>query len=95
MSRFMINSQSVLLIIHWDVSMFAHFSLIRSFAANILANNNNDVHLNVFDTGYCLPFFLYLLLGLLADIKVGRYTSNITGVYLSFLSCIICGLALS
>ena len=93
MSRLLVNSQSALLIILWDFSMYAHLSFIRSFAATTYAEDNNDVHHIAFDTGYCLSFFLYPLLGLLADIKVGRYTSIITGVYMSFLSWIIGGLA--
>ena len=37
-------------------------------------------------------FFLFPFLGLLADVKLGRYTSIITGVYMSFLSWMIAGL---
>ena len=93
MSRFLINSPSVLLILLWDFCMFAHLSFIRGSAATIYAEDNIDVHHIIFNIGYCLIFFLYPLFGLLADVKIGRYTSIITGVYLSFLSWIIAGLA--
>ena len=65
---------------------------ITGFAATIYAEDNNHAHQIIFDIGYCLIFFLCPLLGLLADVKVDRYTSIITGVYLSFLSWIIAGL---
>ena len=93
MSKFLINSRSALLIILWDFSMLAHLSFIRGFAATLYAEDNNQARHIIFDIGYCLGFFLYPFFGLLADIKVGRYTSIITGVYMSFISWIIAGLA--
>ena len=95
MSRFFINSRSVLLIIFWNISMSAHLMFISSFATTNYTEFNNRVHVHhiIFDIGYCLIYFSYPLFGLLADIKVCRYTSIITGVYLSSLSWIIAGLA--
>ena len=93
MSRFLVKSRSVLLILLWDFFMFAHLIFIRGFAATNYAEDNNDAHDIIFDIGHCLIFFLYPLFGLLADVKIGRYTSIITGVYLSFLSWIIAGLS--
>ena len=72
--------------------MYAHLSFIRSLAATNYAEENSDAHHIILDIGYCLPFFLFPFFGLLADVKVGRYTSIITGVYLSFLSWMIAGL---
>ena len=92
MLSFFVKSRSVLLILIWDFSMYAHLSFIRNFGATKYAEDNNDAHDIIFDVGYCLPFFLCLVFGLLADIKVGRYTTIITGVYLSFLSWMIAGL---
>ena len=93
MIRFLIKSRSVLLIILWDFSTFAHLRLITSFAATNYAKVDDDAHHIIFDIGYCLLFFLFPLFGLLADVKVGRYISIITGMHLSFLSWIIAGLA--
>ena len=47
----------------------------------------------LFDIDYSLAFFLFPLFGLIADVKAGRYTSILTGVYLIFLAWIIAGLA--
>ena len=91
MLRFLVNSRSILIVILWDVSMYVHLSFIQSFAAN-LYDGNSDGHHIVFDIGFCLFFFLFPFFGLLADIKVGRYTSIITGVYLTFLSWLTAGL---
>ena len=93
MSRLLIKSRSALLILLWDFFMFINISFIRNYAATMYAKVNNGGHQIVFDVGYCLNFFLFPLLGLLADVKIGRYTSIITGVYLSFLSWIIAGLS--
>ena len=72
--------------------MYVHLSFIKNFAATNYAEANNDAYYIIFDIGYCLPFFLFPFFGLLADIKVGRYTSIITGVYMLFLSWMIAGL---
>ena len=92
MLRLFVKSQSVLLILLWDFSMYTHVSFIRNFAATDYVEVNNDAHHIIFDIGYCLLFFLFPFFGLLADVKLGRYTSIITGVYLSFLSWMVAGL---
>ena len=74
--------------------MLAHLNLITCFTATNYAERNDDANHIIFDIGYCLIFFLFPLFGLLADVKVGRFTSIITGVYLSFLSWIIAGLGI-
>ena len=43
------------------------------------------------DIAYCLAFVFFPFIGLLADVKTGRYNTIITGIYLSFVSWIICG----
>ena len=88
---FLVNSRSILLVIFWDVSMNVHLSLIQSFAANLYDGNSHAHHI-VFDIGYCLFFLLFPFFGLLADVKVGRYASIITGVYLTFCSWLVAGL---
>ena len=72
--------------------MYVHLSFIRNFAANNYVEENSDTHHIIFDIGYCLLFFLFTVFGLLADVKLGWYTSIITGMYLSFLSWMIAGL---
>ena len=72
--------------------MYVHLSFIRNFAATNYVEVNNDVHHIIFDIEYCLVFFLFPFFGLLAVVKVGRYTSIITDVYLSFLSWMFAGL---
>ena len=91
MLRFLVNSRSVLLVIFWDVSMYVHLTLIQSFAVN-LYDGDSHAHYIVFDIGYCLFFLLFPFFGLLADVKVGRYASIITGVYLTFFSWLVVGL---
>ena len=91
MLSFLVNSRSILLVIVWDVSMNVHSRFIQSFAAN-LYNSNSQAHHIVYDIGYCLFFLLFPFFGLLADVKVGRYTSIITGLYLTFFSWLIAGL---
>ena len=84
MLRLLLKSQSVLLIILWNVSIYAHLFCIRNFAATNYAEVNDDTHYIIFDIGYCLLFFLFPLYGLIADIKIDTYTSIISCVYLSF-----------
>ena len=93
MLSFFLKSRSTLLIILWDFSILAHLIFIRTFAATNYAEVNSLTHNIIFDIGYCLLFFLFPFFGLLADVKTGRHTTIITGVYLSFISWLIAGLA--
>ena len=91
MLKFLVIYRSVLLVIIWNIFMNVHLTFIQSFGAN-LYDGNSDGHHIVFDVWKCLFFFLFSFFGLLADVKVGRYTSLITGVYLTFLSWLTAGL---
>ena len=91
-----ISSHSVKLIIIWDVLMFVHLSLLHSFAAISYIHSQTQHQFRydfVFDIASCLIYLSYPLFGLFADVKTGRYNTIITGVYFSFLSWMIGGLA--
>ena len=67
------------------------------FAATVYIDSYVDHekgHSTFFDIGYCISFFFYPLVGLLADVKPGRYKAIINGVHFSFMSLIFRGLSL-
>ena len=77
--------------------MYAHLNLFRYFAATSYVNSHvhqQHAHYILFDINYCLAYFLFPLIGLITDVKTGRYKTIITGVYLSFVSWIIGGLSI-
>ena len=76
--------------------MFAHLNLIQSFLAISDMHSHTQHQLRydfVYDIASCLIYISFPFFGLLADVKVGRYNTIITGVHFSFLSWIITGLA--
>ena len=88
-----VSSQSVILIIPWDALMYLHINLLRHFAATSYYDSQVKTYSYVSDVGYCLIFLLFLVFGILTDVKTGRYKMIITGVYFSFLSWITFGIA--
>ena len=77
--------------------MYAQINLLRYIAATTYI----DIHVErdkrlyaFFDFAYCIPYFLFPLFGLFADIKTGRYISIIAGVHFSFVCWLIVGLML-
>ena len=86
--------RSMILIIFWDALMYLHLISLKYFVVtryyySQASSHNNNVNVIV----YCLSFLSFPLFGLLADVKTGRYNTIIAGVYLSFVSWIICGVA--
>ena len=76
--------------------MYAHLNLFRYFTATSYVKihvHQEYAHYILFDINYCSIYFLFPLIGLITDVKTGRYKTIITGVYLSFLSWIIAGLS--
>ena len=89
-----VSSQSVILVILWDALMYLHINSMKHFLSTSYYHSQVKSHNNVeVDVIYCVSFLSFPLFGLLADIKTGRYNTIIAGVYLSFVSWIICGVA--
>ena len=91
-----VSYRSMVLIL-WDALMYAHLHSLQNIGAisytkiyNQLQGHHNILH----DIGSCAFFLLFPFFGLLADVKTGRYMTIITGVYFSFISWIIAGLAI-
>ena len=96
-SKQMIRSKSVILLILWDAFIHVHIYSLRCVGATVYINSHIKHHQSqhiLFGIGYCLTYLSFPLFGLLADAKTGRFKIIITSVYFSFLSWIICGLAI-
>ena len=86
--------RSMILIIFWDALMYLHLNSLKYFVVARYYYSQGSSHNNNVDViVYCLSFLSFPLFGLLTDIKTGRYNTIIAGVYLSFVSWIICGVA--
>ena len=88
-----VSSLSVILIIFWDALMCLQINSMNYFVVGSYFHSQIKIYNVVGDIAYCLVFVFFPIFGLLADIKTGRYNTIIAGVYLSFVSWIICGVA--
>ena len=89
-----VSYQSAMLIL-WDALMYTHLHLLQELGSIIFTKHHSQGHHDIIiDIGYSLFFLLFPLFGLLADVKTGRYKTIIIGVYFSFVSWIIAGLAI-
>ena len=66
------------------------------FAATIYSNVEESQTPNsttniVFDVGFCMLYFMFSLLGLIADVWTGRYKIIVTGIFSCFFAWIISG----
>ena len=82
-SRKCITSKSAIMVLIWNFFMsFIHFTITH------LGNYQVPVHLNVqyyriVDTVfYVVLYFLYPISGLLADLKLGRYTTIVSSIWM-------------
>ena len=100
-SRFFIHScrlssRSAILVLVWDALMYSYIVLMRYFEGTISSNvqqseTPNSIANIVFNNGYCMLYFIFALVGLIADVWTGRYKIIVTGILLCFFCWIICG----
>ena len=96
-SKRKITSKSVILLILWYVLMLVHVNSIQYIGETVYLNSYAEHHQSQYIAhaiGLCLICLSFPLFGLIADVKTGRYKTTIAGVYFSFLSWIIIGLAI-
>ena len=100
-SRFFIHfchlsSQSAILVLLWDALMYSYLVFMRYFEGTIYSNFHQSQTPNsasniVFNNGYCMLFFIFAILGLIADVWIGRYKIIVTGIFLCFFAWILSG----
>ena len=98
-SRFFIHSchlssQSAILVYVWDALMHSYIVLMRYFEGTISSNvqqsdTPNSIANIVFNNGYCMLYFIFALVGLIADVWTGCYKMIVTGIFLCFFAFII------
>ena len=91
---FIPSSRSAILVLIWDTLMysqalFLRYSVATYFGTSLLKNNYSSI---VFDVCYCLLFLSTPLVGLLADVWIGRYKAITAGIIMCFLSWIFAGI---
>ena len=100
-SRFFIHfchlsSRSAILVILWDALMYNYVIFMRYFEGTIYSNfqqsqTPNSASNIVFNNGYCMLFYMFSLLGLIADVWTGRYKIIVTGIFFCFFAWILSG----
>ena len=91
-----LSSRSAVLVLVWDALMYSYIINIRYFADYMYSNfqqsqTPNSASNIVFNNGYCMGFFMFSLLGLIADVWTGRYKIIVTGIFLCFFAWILFG----
>ena len=90
------SSRSAILVLVWDALMFNYIMFMRYFGATLYSNvqqsqTSNSTANILFNIGYCMLFFLFSLLGLIADMWTGRYKIIVSGIFLCFFAWILSG----
>ena len=91
-----LSSRSAILVLVWDALMYNYIVLMRYFEGTISSNVQQSETPNstaniVFNNGYCMLYFIFVLVGLIADVWTGRYKIIVTGIFLCFFAWIISG----
>ena len=91
---FIPSSYSAILVLIWDALMYSQVLFLRYFVAtyfstSLLKNNYSSI---VFDVCYCLLYISFPLVGLLADVWIGRYKAITGDIIMCFLAWILAGI---
>ena len=93
---FMVSSRSAILVLIWDALMYSQVIFIRYSIANTYASQNGNSYASVasivFDVCYCLFFLSFPLVGLLADVWIGRHKAIKFGIIMCFIAWIFAGI---
>ena len=89
--------RSAILVLVWDALMYNFIIFMRYFGTTMYSNvqqsqTPNSASNIVFNNGYCILFFFFSLLGLIADVWTGRYKMIVTGILLCFFAWILSGI---
>ena len=91
---FIAFSFSAILVLIWDALMYLQLIFMRYSVATYLstAHLENKYSRIVVDVCYCLLFLSFPLVGLLADVWIGRYKAITAGIIMCFLAWIFAGM---
>ena len=82
-----VNSKGALLVLLWSTMMFIYLSFMADYVSKELSLDAVSSHINVSTpTLYVAPTFL--VIGLVADICVGRYKTIVASIYCAFIGWI-------
>ena len=91
-----LSSRSAILVLVWDVLMYNYMIFMRYFEGTIYSNVQQSETLSsttniIFNNTYCMLFFIFALVGLIADVWTGRYKMIVTGIFLCFFAWVLSG----
>ena len=90
---FIPSSCSAILVLIWDALMYSQVLFLRYFTGTTYGNDYLPVVASiVFDVCYFLVFLSFPLVGLLADVWIGRYKAITAGIIMCFLAWIFAGI---
>ena len=90
---FIPSSSSAILVLIWDALMYSQVLFLRYFTGTTYGNDYLPVVASiVFDVCYFLVFLSFPLVGLLADVWIGRYKAITAGIIMCFLAWIFAGI---
>ena len=94
---FMISSRSAILVFIWDTFMFSQLLFLAYFTSTTYISQHEKGYPPVaasivFEVCHCLVFLSFPLVGLLADVWIGRYKAITAGIIMCFLAWIFAGI---
>ena len=95
---FMISSHSAILVLVWDTLIYSQVLSLTNFAGTTYISQHEKDYPPVvsasivFDICYFLVYLSFPLVGLLADVWIGRYKAITAGIIMCFLAWIFAGI---
>ena len=83
---------SAILVLMWDALMYSQLQFGRYYTGTTSLHGSSNYLNIVFDVCFCLFYFSFPLLGLLADVWIGRYKAITAGIIMCFLAWIFAGI---
>ena len=83
-----VNSKGALLVLLWSTVMFIHLFFMEDYVSKELSLDAVSSHINISTPTHYVAPLTFLVIGLVADICVGRYKIIVASIYCAFIGWI-------
>ena len=80
-----VNSKGALLVLLWSTVMFIYLVFMADYVSKEHLLDAVSSHMNIYAQILCVALPIYLVIGLVADICVGRYKIIVASIHCAFI----------